>query len=165
MKTTILILALLFSVSSFAQFPMGNYSISNGVEMTATQTTTTTDQKFQMVDRSFTEVKKQIRQMQIQEAIQNTVSSKIDINKLLNDLQTVLDLSRSKFIKTTTATVTVDSLRTVTERVNLTKEIARLKEETLLAGSDSTQIRPTIDMLKVRRAELIKIINTWVKVK
>jgi len=87
MKNLLLILALLISISSFGQ-----------VQMTATQTTTLIDRRFEEVQRCINEAKIQVKRINAQESVQNNPKLKAEINQLLVDLQAIMKLNRPKFM-------------------------------------------------------------------
>ena len=167
MKKYLLILVLaLLSVGVNAQyFPsQGNYTIGNGVQMTATQTTLSIDSKFEEVQRCLTEAKRQIKRINAQESVSNNPKLKAEINQLLVDLQAVMKLNRPKFMDAKEFKWVGDSLQTIQEKERLASEIIRLKS-VIESGEDSTYIQPQINQLQNRKNDLNKIINTWIKVK
>lgn len=166
MKHLLLITALLFSLSSFGQtFTDAIYRPAMPtIQMTATQTTTSIDRKFEEVQRCLTEAKKQVRWMNANESVSNSPKLKAEINQLLVDLQAVMKLNRPKFMDAKETKWVGDSLQTINEKERLANEILRLKNEITL-GEDSTLIQPQINQLQNRKNDLNKITKTWVKVK
>jgi len=165
MKNLLLILALLFSISSFGQL-VPNYLMPNlpSIQMTATQTTTSIDRRFEEVQRCINEAKIQIKRINAQESVQNNPKLKAEINQLLSDLQSVMKLNRPKFMDFKEYKWIGDSLQTIKEKEHLASEILRLKNEITL-GEDSNYIQPQINQLQNRKNDLNKITKSWTRLK
>jgi len=167
MKNLLLILALLFSVSSFGQ-PIGvtlpYITDVQSVQMTATQTTTSIDRRFEEVQRCINEAKIQVKRINAQESVQNNPKLKAEINQLLVDLQAVMKLNRPKFMDFKEFKWIGDSLQTINEKERLASEILRLKNEIVL-GEDSNYIQPQINQLQNRKNDLNKITKSWIRLK
>jgi len=165
MKKLFLILALLFSISSFGQtFTDAIYRpIEPSIQMTATQTTTSIDRRFEEIQRCLNEAKIQVRRINAQETVQNNPKLKSEINQLLSDLQAVMKLNRPKFMDFKELKWVGDSLQTIKEKERLASEILRLKNEIVL-GEDSNYIQPQINQLQNRKNDLNKITKNWVRV-
>jgi len=167
MKHLFFIILITLSIGVKAQLSTQSYStlsITKSVEMTATQTTTSIDRKFEEVQRNLTEARQQIKRMNAQESISNSPKLKAEINQLLADLQAVMKLNRPKFMDSKDYKWTGDSLQTVNEKERLSSEIVRLKS-IIASGEDSTYIQPQINQIQNRQKDLNKIMKTWKRVK
>ena len=163
MKQTFLIIALFLSVSSFGQLVGETFQpTAPSVQMTATQTTTSIDQKFVTIQRYITDAKQQIKAMLAQESVSNNPKNKELTKQLLVDLQAIMKSYRERFMDVRTYKWVGDSLQTINQKAQLTAEIQRLKAE-IAAGEDSTFIQPIINSLTNQRNDLNKIINSWTK--
>jgi len=164
MKNLLLILALFISINSFGQLYNSSMYLDSGVQMTATQTTTSIDRRFEEVQRCINEAKIQVKRINAQEAVQNNPKLKAEINQLLSDLQAVMKLNRPKFMDFKEYKWVGDSLQTIKEKERLASEILRLKNEITL-GEDSNYIQPQINQLQNRKNDLNKITKSWVRVR
>lgn len=132
--------------------------------MTATQTITSLDPKFEVMQRSVVEAKRQIKQMQAQEAVSGNFKNKELTKQFLTDISALIKNYREKFMDVKEYKWTGDSLQVVKEKARLASEITRLKTE-ISNGEDSTYIQPQINQLQNRKNDLNKITRSWVRIK
>ena len=83
MKNLLFITLILVSINSFGQL-YDSMIFGNSIQMTATQTTTSIDPKFEVMQRSVIDAKRQIKQAQNRLVIIDLLQNKIAARKVLD---------------------------------------------------------------------------------